>query len=168
MAQWRMAEKNGIGKYLRIEGIKMIKVNFKKLNERAIAPTYGTEFSAGADLYACEGGEVTIKAGETKLIHTGLSLEIPEGYAGLIYARSGIATKRGLAPANKVGVIDSDYRGEIMVSLYNHSSVDQTIADGERVAQLVITPFLKVEYTETDNLTETVRGTGGFGSTGKN
>lgn len=145
----------------------MIKVNYKKLNDKAIEPTYGTEFSAGADLYACEGGEVEIKAGETRLIHTGLSLEIPEGYAGLIYARSGIATKRGLAPANKVGVIDSDYRGEIMVSLYNHSSEKQTVADGERVAQLVITPFLKVEYNETDNLSDTVRGEGGFGSTGK-
>ena len=145
----------------------MIKVNFKKLNEKAVAPTYGSEFSAGADLYACEGGAVTIKSGETKIIDTGLSLEIPEGYAGLIYARSGIANKRGLAPSNKVGVIDSDYRGEIMVSLFNHSPIDQTIDDGERIAQLVITPFLKVEYTETDSLTETVRGEGGFGSTGK-
>lgn len=145
----------------------MIKVNFKKLNENAIKPTYGTEFAAGADLYACEGGEVTLAPGETKLIHTGLSMEIPEGYAGLIYARSGIATKRGLAPANKVGVIDSDYRGEIMVSLYNHSDSEQTLADGERIAQLVITPFLKVEYTETDQLSDTVRGAGGFGSTGK-
>lgn len=145
----------------------MIKVNFKKLNEKAITPTYGSEFSAGADLYACEGGEITIESGETKLIHTGLAMEIPEGYAGLIYARSGIATKRGLAPANKVGVIDSDYRGEIMVSLYNHSATAQTIADGERIAQLVITPFLKVEYSETDNLSDTERGSGGFGSTGK-
>ncbi len=145
----------------------MIKVNFKKLNEKAIAPTYGTEFSAGADLYACEGGEVTIEAGESKLIHTGLSLEIPEGYAGLIYARSGIATKRGLAPANKVGVIDSDYRGEIMVCLFNHSSAPQTIADGERIAQMVITPFLKVDYTEVSELSDTERGAGGFGSTGK-
>ena len=145
----------------------MIKVNFKKLNEKAIAPTYGTEFSAGADLYACEGGEVTIEAGESKLIHTGLSLEIPEGYAGLIYARSGIATKRGLAPANKVGVIDSDYRGEIMVCLFNHSSAPQTIADGDRIAQMVITPFLKVDYTEVSELSDTERGAGGFGSTGK-
>lgn len=145
----------------------MIKVNFKKLNEKAIAPTYGTEFSAGADLYACEGGEVTINAGESKLIHTGLSLEIPEGYAGLIYARSGIATKRGLAPANKVGVIDSDYRGEIMVCLFNHSQQAQTIADGERIAQMVITPFLKVDYTEVLELSDTERGAGGFGSTGK-
>lgn len=145
----------------------MIKVNFIKLNENAKAPTYGSEFAAGADLYACEGGEVTIAAGETKLIHTGLALEIPEGYAGLIYARSGIATKRGLAPANKVGVIDSDYRGEIMVSLYNHSGQPQSIADGERIAQLVITPFLSVEYTETEALSDTKRGDGGFGSTGK-
>jgi len=145
----------------------MIKVNFKRLRENAVTPTYGSEFSAGADLYACEGEAVTIKSGETKIIHTGLSLEIPEGYAGLIYARSGIANKRGLAPSNKVGVIDSDYRGEIMVSLFNHSPIDQTIDDGERIAQLVITPFLKVEYTETDALTETVRGEGGFGSTGK-
>lgn len=146
----------------------MMKLNFKKLNKNAIAPTYGTEFSAGADLYACEGGEVTIESGESKLIHTGLCLEIPEGYAGLIYARSGIATKRGLAPANKVGVIDSDYRGEIMVCLFNHSNTAQTVADGERIAQLVITPFLKVEYTEADELSDTLRGAGGFGSTGKN
>lgn len=145
----------------------MIKVKYIKLKENAKMPTYGTDFSAGADLYACEGGEVIINPGETRLIHTGLSLEIPEGYAGLIYARSGIATKRGLAPANKVGVIDSDYRGEIMVSLFNHSAEAQAIADGERIAQLVITPFLKVEYTEADALTETERGKGGFGSTGK-
>ena len=145
----------------------MIKVNFVKLNENAVKPTYGSEFAAGADLYACEGKEITIESGETKLIHTGLSLEIPEGYAGLIYARSGIATKRGLAPANKVGVIDSDYRGEIMVSLHNHSSSQQTIADGERIAQMVITPFLKVEYNEASTLSKTERGEGGFGSTGK-
>ncbi len=145
----------------------MIKVNFIKLNEKAVKPTYGSQFAAGADLYACEGGEVTIGAGETKLIHTGLALEIPEGYAGLIYARSGIATKRGLAPANKVGVIDADYRGEIMVSLHNHSAEVQTIADGERIAQLVIAPFLAVEFNEADELSNTVRGAGGFGSTGK-
>ena len=145
----------------------MIKVNFKKLNENAVKPTYGSEFAAGADLYACEGGEVTIKSGETKLIHTGIALEIPEGYAGLIYARSGIACKRGLAPANKVGVIDADYRGELMVALHNHSDIDQTVADKERIAQLVITPFLAVDYTETEELSDTVRGAGGFGSTGK-
>ncbi len=145
----------------------MVKVNFIKLNERAVKPTYGSEFAAGADLYSCEG-EVTIAAGETKLIHTGLALEIPVGYAGLVYARSGIATKRGLAPANKVGVIDSDYRGEIMVSLHNHSNTSQTVAAGERIAQLVITPFLAAEYQETDTLSDTDRGSGGFGSTGKN
>ncbi len=145
----------------------MVKVNFIKLNENAVKPTYGSQFAAGADLYACEGGEVTIEAGETKLIHTGLAMEIPEGYAGLIYARSGIASKRGLAPANKVGVIDSDYRGEIMVALHNHSAVAQTIADKERIAQLVIAPFLSVEFNETDELSDTVRGEGGFGSTGK-
>ena len=146
----------------------MVKVNFIKLNENAVKPTYGSQFAAGADLYACEGKEVTIEAGETKLVHTGLALEIPEGYAGLIYARSGIASKRGLAPANKVGVIDSDYRGEIMVALHNHSAMAQTIADKERIAQLVIAPFLSVEFNETDELSDTVRGEGGFGSTGKN
>ncbi len=144
----------------------MIKVNFIKLNEKAHTPTYGSAFSAGADLYACEGEDITISAGETKTIHTGIALEIPEGYAGLIYARSGIATKRGLAPANKVGVIDSDYRGEIMVALHNHSSALQTVTDGERIAQLVITPFLAVEFSETDSLSNTERGIGGFGSTG--
>lgn len=146
-----------------------MKVNFKKLNENAIMPTYGSEFAAGADLYACTNGEtVTFGPGETKLIKTGIAMEIPEGYAGLIYARSGIANKRGLAPSNKVGVVDSDYRGEIMVSLHNHSLENQSITDGERIAQMVIAPFLKVEYTEVDELTETVRGEGGFGSTGKN
>ena len=145
-----------------------MKVNFKKLDVNAKVPTYGSPFSAGADLYALTNGEtVTFLPGETKIIHTGIALEIPEGYAGLIYARSGIATKRGLAPANKVGVIDSDYRGEIMVSLHNHSQQDQIIADKERIAQLVITPFLKVEYNETDTLSDTARGEGGFGSTGK-
>ena len=102
------------------------------------------------------------------LIHTGLSAEIPEGYAGLIYARSGLASKRGLAPANKVGVVDADYRGEIMVALHNHSDIDATVDAGERVAQLVVTPFLKVEYQLADELSDTVRGAGGFGSTGKN
>lgn len=145
----------------------MIKVNFIKLNEKAHTPTYGSQFAAGADLYSAEE-EITIEAGETRLVHTGIAMEIPEGYAGLIYARSGIATKRGLAPANKVGVIDSDYRGEIMVALHNHSNSAQTIAEGERIAQLVIAPFLTVEYTETDALNDTVRGAGGFGSTGKN
>ncbi len=145
-----------------------MKLNIKKLNENAVIPTYGSEFAAGADLYACTNGEtVVIESGETKLIKTGLAMEIPEGYAGLIYARSGIANKRGLAPSNKVGVVDSDYRGEIMVSLHNHSNETQSIADGERIAQMVITPFLKVEYQEVEEISETVRGEGGFGSTGK-
>lgn len=148
--------------------MNIMKLNFKKLNENAVMPTYGSEFAAGADLYACTNGEtVVIESGETKLIKTGLAMEIPEGYAGLIYARSGIANKRGLAPSNKVGVIDSDYRGEIMVSLHNHSNETQSIADGERIAQMVITPFLKVEYNEVEEISETVRGAGGFGSTGK-
>ena len=139
-------------------------VNFKKLTDKAVKPTFGTEFSAGADLYSTE--KVVIGVGETKLIKTGLALEIPVGYVGLIYARSGLATKRGLAPANKVGVIDSDYRGEIMVALYNQSGVEQVVEQAERVAQMVITPYLKVEYQQVEDLTDTARGQGGFGSTG--
>lgn len=138
----------------------------KKLDERAILPTYGSEYAAGADLYAIADEEIAIAAGETKLIHTGLAMEIPEGYAGLIYARSGLASKRGLAPANKVGVVDSDYRGELMVALHNHSNVEQKVAPGERIAQLVVAPFLKASFEETDTLSDTVRGVGGFGSTG--
>ncbi len=146
----------------------MVKVNFKRLDKNAHAPTYGSQFAAGADLYALTNGEtVSFSPGETKMIHTGLAVEIPVGYAGLIYARSGIATKRGLAPANKVGVIDSDYRGELMVSLHNHSDKIQEITDGERIAQLVITPFLAAEFCETEELSDTARGEGGFGSTGK-
>lgn len=141
-------------------------MNVKKLNEKAILPTYGSAFAAGADLYACEEGEVTVAAGETKLIHTGLAMEIPEGLVGLIYARSGLASKKGLAPANKVGVIDSDYRGEIMVALHNHGSAPQTVAAGERIAQLVFTPYYTAEFTVVDELSDTVRGVGGFGSTG--
>jgi len=141
-------------------------MNIKKLNEKAIIPTYGTEFSAGADLYACIEEEITINPGETKLIPTGLAMEIPVGYGGFIYARSGLATKKGLAPANKVGVVDADYRGEVMVALYNQSSTEQTVAPQERIAQLVIAPFLKVEFNEVDELNETIRGEGGFGSTG--
>lgn len=143
-----------------------MQLNVKKLNENAILPTYGTEYSAGADIYACIEEAVTINSGETKLIKTGLSMAIPEGYAGLIYARSGLASKKGLAPANKVGVVDSDYRGEVMVALHNHSNEPQTIEANERIAQLVIAPFLKVEYTTVDSLDETDRGNGGFGSTG--
>ena len=129
-------------------------------------PTYGSEYSAGADLYALTEEELVFAPGETKLVRTGLAMEIPEGYAGLIYARSGLASKRGLAPANKVGVVDADYRGEIMVALHNHSNTEQKIAPQERIAQLVITPFLKAEFEERESLSDTVRGSGGFGSTG--
>lgn len=144
----------------------MMKVNIKKLTSEAVIPTYGSEFSAGADLYACIEEAVTIMPNETKFIKTGISLEIPEGYAGLIYARSGLASKKGLAPANKVGVVDADYRGEVMVALHNHSSASATVEPKERIAQLVIAPFLKADFNEVDELTDTVRGAGGFGSTG--
>ncbi len=142
-------------------------MNIKKLNEKAITPTYGSAYAAGADLYACEGGEVTIAPAETRLIHTGIAMEIPEGLVGLIYARSGLASKRGLAPANKVGVIDSDYRGEIMVALHNHGTEVQTVSDGERIAQIVFTPYMTAEFTVAEELSDTVRGIGGFGSTGR-
>ena len=130
-------------------------------------PTYGSTAAAGADLYALCEGEICIQPSETVLVHTGIAMEIPEGYAGLIYARSGLASKRGLAPANKVGVVDADYRGEIMVALHNHSATPQTVQNGERIAQLVIAPFLHADFAETDELSDTVRGAGGFGSTGK-
>lgn len=145
-----------------------MKLNFKKLDDRATIPTYGSEYAAGADLRAVLDEPIIIKPNESVLIHTGIAVAIPAGYVGLVYARSGIACKRGLAPSNKVGVIDADYRGEIMVSLHNHSTTEQTIDPDERIAQMVITPFLQCEYEETDNLDDTVRGTGGFGSTGRN
>ena len=141
-------------------------VNIKKLNPNASVPTYGSLYSAGADLYACIDENIVVEPHKTVLIKTGLSLEIPEGYAGLIYARSGLASKKGLAPANKVGVVDSDYRGEVMVALHNHTDISAEIECGERVAQLVITPFLKAEFNLVDELSDTVRGEGGFGSTG--
>lgn len=141
-------------------------VRIKKLNDKAVVPSYGTEFSAGADLYALLQESAVIEPGDTLLVHTGIAMEIPEGYAGLIYARSGLATKKGLAPANKVGVIDADYRGEIMVPLHNHSKKAAAIENGERIAQIVITPFLTAEFVETESLDDTERGTGGFGSTG--
>ena len=141
-------------------------MNIKKLNPNATVPTYGSASAAGADLYACEETDVTVAPGETKLIHTGVALEIPEGLVGLIYARSGLASKRGLAPANKVGVIDSDYRGEIMVALHNHGTAAQTVASGERIAQIVFAPYMAAEFTVVDELNDTVRGAGGFGSTG--
>ena len=144
-----------------------MKVNIKKLCENAIVPTYGSEYSAGADLYAAIEEPVSIVPGETYLVKTGIAMEIPTGYVGLVFARSGLATKRGLAPANKVGVIDSDYRGEIMVALHNHSAVCQTIDVGERVAQISIVPFLSADFDVVDELSETERASGGFGSTGR-
>ncbi len=144
----------------------MVELKIKKLNDRAVTPSYGSACAAGADLYSCEDA-ISFAPGETKLVHTGLAMEIPQGYVGFIYARSGIATKRGLAPANKVGVIDSDYRGEIMVALHNHSDKEATIEAGERVAQIVIAPYLTVNFTEADELDDTARGEGGFGSTGE-
>lgn len=140
-------------------------VRFQKLDPAATTPTYGTPAAAGADLYSL--AEYTVAPGETVLVHTGLALEIPEGFVGLIYARSGLATKRGLAPANKVGVIDADYRGEIMVALFNQSGTPQTVERGERVAQLVVTPFLHATFEESEALSDTARGAGGFGSTGR-
>ena len=144
----------------------MEKVAVKKLREGAVLPTFGSNEAAGADLYACLEQDVTIAPGETVFVPTGLAMELPRGYAGLIYARSGLACKRGLAPANKVGVVDSDYRGEFIVALHNHGSQPQIISHGERIAQLVVTPVLIPEYIEVENLSETSRGTGGFGSTG--
>jgi len=145
----------------------MEKIKVKKLRAGATLPTYGTEFSAGADLYACLEEDVVIAPGQTRKIPTGLAMELPVGCAGLIYARSSLGTKRGLAPANKVGVIDSDYRGEVRVVLFNHSAKTQTVAPGERIAQLLITPVVTPPYVEAEELSSTDRGAGGFGSTGK-
>lgn len=142
------------------------KIKFIKLDQRAQAPTLGTPYAAGADLRAVCDSAITIKPNETILIHTGIAMEIPEGLVGLVYARSGLASKRGLAPANCVGVIDSDYRGEIMVALHNHSTTEQVIEHGERVAQMVIAPYISAVYEETTTLSDTDRGQGGFGSTG--
>ena len=141
-------------------------ISIKKLDERAIIPHYGTEFSAGADLYALLDEPVDIKPGESKLIHTGLALAIPEGMVGLVFGQSGLACKRGLAPANKVGVIDSDYRGELMVCLHNHGDEIQTVDCGERIAQIAFVPYYTADFELCDELDETVRGQGGFGSTG--
>lgn len=142
-------------------------VNFKKTTDTAHIPTKGTEYSAGADLYSVEC-PTDIMPGETKKIGTGIAVEIPEGYAGLVFARSGLSCKSGLAPANKVGVIDSDYRGEIFVFLHNHGDSPYTVRPGDRIAQIVFVPFASASFNEVDDLSETVRGEGGFGSTGTN
>lgn len=144
-----------------------MKIAIKKLRENAVLPQYGSEYAAGADLRACTECDITVNPHETAFIPTGLALELPVGYAGLIYARSGLACKRGLAPANKVGVIDCDYRGEVTVALHNHSEEPQTVAAGERIAQLVVTPYITAEFFESENLSDTARGAGGFGSTGR-
>ena len=142
-----------------------MKVAVKKLSSDAVLPSLGSAYAAGADLYSIEG--LTLAPGETKLVHTGLAMEIPVGYGGFIFARSGLATKKGLAPANKVGVVDADYRGEIMVALHNHGTQPQTVEKGERVAQMVLMPFLAAEYFEAEELSDTARGDGGFGSSGR-
>ena len=142
-------------------------IRVKKLRSEAVLPTYGSADAAGADLYACLAETITIAPGASAFVPTGLAMEIPKGYAGLIYARSGLACKCGLAPANKVGVIDSDYRGEFIVVLHNHSNVSQEISHGERIAQLVITPVFTPGIEEVSELTDTARSDGGFGSTGK-
>ena len=144
-----------------------VSVRFTKLRPQAQAPEYGSTCAAGADLYACLDAGVTIAPGETRFIGTGLAAALPDGCAGLIFGRSGLACKRGLAPANKVGVLDSDYRGEIMIALHNHGQTPQTIEPGERIAQLVLVPYLAAQFIEADSLDETARGTGGFGSTGR-
>ena len=145
--------------------MKLEELKIKKLDEKAIIPTYGTEYSAGADLYALLDEDLEIKPGETVMIGTGLAMAIPTGYVGLIYARSSLGSKKGLAPANKVGVIDSDYRGEIKVPLFNQSKETQIISKNERIAQIIFTPYLKVNFQETNELDDTTRGTGSFGST---
>lgn len=143
------------------------KVRIKLLNDKAVLPSYQSETAAGADLYAAFEGEREVLAGETFFVPTGIAMEIPDGFVGLVFARSGLACKKGLAPANKVGVIDSDYRGEIKVALHNHSHASVVISGGERIAQLVIVPYLTADFEQCDELSDTERGVGGFGSTGK-
>ena len=143
-----------------------VRINFTKLNNNAVQPSHGSQWAAGYDLYSCSDYTFTINPHETLKIGTGIAMEIPEGYFGAIYARSGIATKRGLRPGNCTGVIDSDYRGEIVVAIHNDTNYPQVIEAGERIAQIVIQPYLSVEFTETDELSSTDRGAGGFGSTG--
>ena len=145
----------------------MKSIRVKILRQGAHLPTYGSAEAAGADLYACLEEDMTVAPGKTAFVPTGIALEVPQGCAGLIYARSGLACKRGLAPANKVGVVDSDYRGEIMVALHNHGTEPQTVANGERIAQFIITPVLTPAYEVAEELSDTVRSAGGFGSTGK-
>lgn len=143
-----------------------MKVLFKKLRPDAVVPTAGSAYAAGYDLYACMDAPVEIPPGGTVMVGMGLSVAIPEGYFGAVFARSGLASKQGLRPANCVGVCDSDYRGEYMVPLYNDSDAPRTVFPGDRVAQLVVLPYLSVEFEEAEELPETARGAAGFGSTG--
>lgn len=145
----------------------MVSIPVKKVRDNAMLPSYGSAGAAGADLYACLDQPITIVPGADAWIPTGIAMEVPQGCAGLIYARSGLACKRGLAPANKVGVVDSDYRGEVVVVLHNHGPVEQRVENGERIAQMVITPVLTPAYIQVDELADSSRGMGGFGSTGK-
>ena len=140
-------------------------IRVKKLHHAAKLPRYWSEYAAGADLYAAEG--VLIPAGETAFVRTGIAVELPAGTVGLVYARSGLACKQDLAPANKVGVIDCDYRGEVMVALHNHGKAERRVEAGDRIAQLVVAPYLKADFEESEELSDTVRGAGGFGSTGR-
>lgn len=143
------------------------KIKIKKLTDTAKTPTRGSEYAAGYDLYADVKDDVQIKPHETIKIGTGLAMEVPDGYFGAIFARSGLASKEGLRPANCVGVCDSDYRGEYIVAIHNDSEETRTITAGERIAQLVVMPYLPVTFDEVVELTDTNRGEGGFGSTGK-
>ena len=145
----------------------MMIVKIQKIRSAAKIPTYGSAEAAGADLYACIEKAVQIEAGQTVLIPTGIAIELPLSTVGLVYARSGLATKLNLAPANKVGVVDSDYRGEIFVPLHNHGQTVQTIEPQDRIAQLIVTPYITATFEEVEQLNTTARGTGGFGSTGK-
>jgi len=146
--------------------MESVRIYYKKLNENAVMPCYGSEYAAGADLFACIQETLVIEPGKTEFVHTGIAVELPKYTVGLVYARSGLACKKGLAPANKVGVIDCDYRGEIIVALHNHSDKPVSIEPDDRIAQMVITPYLYGEYEECEELSDTVRGAGGFGSTG--
>lgn len=141
-------------------------IKIKLLNENAIMPTYGSDYAAGADLYACIEEKKEIKPGETVFIGTGVSMAIPEGLGGFLFARSGLGCKKGLAPSNKVGVIDSDYRGEIVIALHNHSKETHEINPNDRIAQIVFMPYVKGNFKIVDDLEKTTRGAGGFGSTG--
>ena len=144
-----------------------MEVKIKKTHKNAKLPARGSEYSAGADLYACLDEDLEIMPGETKFVTLGIQMELPEGYAGFVFARSGLASKEGLAPANKVGVVDSDYRGNCMVAIHNHSQEKRIVKNGDRIAQLVIMPVCLAEFVEAEVLSETERGSGGFGSTGK-